>query len=111
METKIKEQLFLFALDEIDSLCFHKKVDDIWSIGDEYSIKDIIRDINRFLPFVNPRMINETLQTKYNWPECHAERVASYLSSLRSGNKLYGSNGLPIGEHFSHWKERLTSQN
>lgn len=109
MELTIQKQLFAFALDEINSSCFHKKADDIWSISDENSIKDIIRDIHFFLHFVTPQMVREDLQTDHNWPECHAERVASYLSTLKNGYKLTGSNGFPIGIHYSHWKGRLAS--
>ncbi len=99
------EPLAKIALEEMDDRMFNTKC--MGNSSDEETCKTYIRAINKYLPSLTPKDIQNYLVTELSWTNENAQKVGDLLDRLKQGKTFKGGAKVGLQNYFKNWKNKL----
>lgn len=102
------EPLAKIALEEMDDRMFNTKC--LGNSNDEETCKTYIRAINKHLPKLTPKDLQNYLVTELLWTNENAQKVGDLLDRLKNGKTFKGGAKIGLQNYFRNWKNKLENK-
>ena len=97
------EPLAKIAFEEMDDRMFNTKC--MGHPNDEETCKTYIRAINKYLPSLTPKDLQNYLVTELSWTNENAQKVGDLLDRLKNGKTFKGGKKVGLKTYYTQWKK------
>lgn len=102
------EPLAKIALEEMDDRMCNTKC--LGHSNDEETCKTYIRAINKYLPSLTPKDLQNYLVTGLSWTNENAKKVGDLLGRLKQGKTFKGGAKVGLQNYYKNWKKILENK-
>lgn len=98
------EPLAKIALEEMDDRMFNTKC--MGHPNDEETCKTYIRAINKYIPSLTPKDLQNYLVTELSWTNENAQKVGDLLDRLKKGKTFKGGKKVGLKSYYTQWSKK-----